>query len=96
MGDNNNDDNNTPDAEQRNRYIVQYIRSLKTIEDAMEPYKDQRRDLKNEYRRQGWLTRDELSTAVKAYRLMKGEVDFEQLAEHYDALATTVRGGTTS
>ena len=93
MGDNN--DNNN-DAQERNRYIVQYIRSLKTIEDAMEPLKDQRRDLRNEYRRQGWLTRDELSTAVKAYRLKKGEVDFDQLAEHYDALATTVRGGTTS
>tara|TARA_Y100001973_G_C5200140_1_gene337023 strand:+ start:2510 stop:2794 length:285 start_codon:yes stop_codon:yes gene_type:complete len=93
MGDNN--DNNN-DAQERNRYIVQYIRSLKAIEDAMEPLKDQRRDLRNEYRRQGWLTRDELSTAVKAYRLMKGEVDFEQLTEHYDALATTVRGGTSS
>ncbi len=94
MGDNN--DNNNNDVQERNRYIVQYIRSLKTIEDAMEPLKDQRRDLRNEYRRQGWLTRDELSTAVKAYRLMKGEVDFDQLAEHYDALATTVRGGTSS
>ena len=80
----------------RQRYIVEYVRSLKEIEDAMEPYKEHRRDLRNEYRRQGWLTRDEMSIAVKAYRLMKGEVDFEQLTEHYDALATTVRGGTTS
>ncbi|HHZ94723.1 MAG TPA: hypothetical protein EYN67_03990 [Flavobacteriales bacterium] len=76
----------------RDRYVVEYIRSLKTLEDAMEPYKDQRRELRNEYRRQGWLTRDEISNAVKAYRLMKGEVDFEALTEAYESLATTVRG----
>ena len=85
MGDNN--DNNN-DAQERNRYIVQYIRSLKAIEDAMEPLKDQRRDLRNEYRRQVWLTRDELSTAVKAYRLMKGEVDLDELYQTYSVLST--------
>ena len=84
------------DVATKEKHITKYIESLAAIEDAMEPLKDQRRDLRNEYRRQGWLTRDELSTAVKAYRLMKGEVDFDQLAEHYDALATTVRGGTSS
>ncbi len=72
----------------RQRYIVQYIRSLKEIEDAMEPYKESRRDLRNDYRRQGWLTRDEMSVAVKAYRLMKGEVDLDELYETYSVLST--------
>ena len=89
-----NNDNNTNDPnEERNRYMLEYIRSLKAIEDSMEPFKDQRRDLRNEYRRQGWLSRDEISTAVKAYRLMKTEVDFDQLVEAYESLANTVRGG---
>jgi hypothetical protein len=72
----------------RTRYIVEYVRSLKEIEDAMEPYKEHRRDLRNEYRRQGWLTRDEMSIAIKAYRLMKGEVDLDQLYETYSVLST--------
>ena len=72
----------------RQRYIVEYVRSLKEIEDAMEPYKEHRRDLRNEYRRQGWLTRDEMSIAVKAYRLMKGEVDLDELYETYNVLST--------
>ena len=90
-----NDDTNTTSkpvlssAEaRRQRYIVEYIRSLKTIEDAMEPYKDQRRELRNDYRRQGWLTREEMSVAVKAYRLMKGEVDLEALYDTYSVLST--------
>jgi len=85
-------DNNTPVVSKtearRQRYIVEYVRSLKEIEDAMEPYKEHRRDLRNEYRRQGWLTRDEMSVAVKAYRLMKGEVDLDELYETYNVLST--------
>lgn len=92
----NNDNNTTDPNEERNRYMLEYIRSLKAIEDSMEPFKDQRRDLRNEYRRQGWLSRDEISTAVKAYRLMKTEVDFDQLVEAYESLATNVRGGNNS
>ena len=72
----------------RQRYIVEYIRSLKELEDAMEPYKEPRRDLRNDYKRQGWLTRDEMSVAVKAYRLMKGEVDLDELYETYSVLST--------
>jgi len=72
----------------RQRYIVEYVRSLKEIEDAMEPYKEHRRDLRNEYRRQGWLTREEMSIAIKAYRLMKGEVDLDELYQTYSVLST--------
>ena len=61
---------------------------MKAIEDAMEPYKDQRRELRNDYRRQGWLTREEMSVAVKAYRLMKGEVDLDALYDTYSVLST--------
>jgi hypothetical protein len=72
----------------RQRYIIEYVRSLKEIEDAMEPYKEHRRELRNDYRRQGWLTRDEMSVAVKAYRLMRGEVDLDALYETYSVLST--------
>jgi hypothetical protein len=72
----------------RQRYIVEYVRSLKEIEDAMEPYKEHRRELRKDYRRQGWLTRDEMSIAVKAYRLMKGEVDLDELYDTYSVLST--------
>ena len=32
--------------------IVEYIRSLKTIEDAMEPYKEQKRELRKDFKDQ--------------------------------------------
>jgi len=71
---------------QKTEKMVEYIRSLKTLEEAMEPYKEQKRELREEFKRQGWLTKDELSTTVKAYRMMKNDVDLEQFVELYQTL----------
>ena len=90
MFDNNNDNELVMMAEtavsQKTEKMVEYIRSLKTLEDAMEPYKEQKRELREEFKRQGWLTKDELSTTVKAYRMMKNDVDLEQFVELYQTL----------
>ena len=58
--------------EERKRYVKEYIRSLVAIEEAMEPYKEQKRELRTEFRENGWLNTDEIRAAVKAYRLYKG------------------------
>ena len=71
---------------QKTEKMVEYIRSLKTLEEAMEPYKEQKRELREEFKRQGWLTKEELSTTVKAYRMMKNDVDLEQFIELYQTL----------
>jgi len=90
MFDNNNDNEIVMMAEtavsQKTEKMVEYIRSLKTLEDAMEPYKEQKRELREEFKRQGWLTKDEISTTVKAYRMMKNDVDLEQFVELYQTL----------
>ena len=57
--------------------IVEYIRSLKTIEDAMEPYKEQKRELRKDFKVQGWLNQTEQRLASKSYRLMKIEIDLD-------------------
>ena len=90
MNNNNNDNEIVMMAEtavsQKTEKMVEYIRSLKTLEDAMEPYKEQKRELREEFKRQGWLTKEELSTTVKAYRMMKNDVDLEQFVELYQTL----------
>ena len=59
--------------------IVEFIRSLKTIEDAMEPYKEQKRELRKDFKDQGFLNQSEQRLATKAYRLMKSEIDLDEL-----------------
>ena len=72
--------------EEKKRYIKEYIRSLRAIEDAMEPYKDQKRDLRTEYRENGWLDTDEIRTAVKAYRLFTGKVNIDDVVESFELI----------
>ena len=73
-------------SDQKQEYIVNYNKALKAGEDEMEPVKEHKRDLKANYIENNWLTREEISMAVKAYRLMKTEVDFDELMEYYDKL----------
>jgi hypothetical protein len=76
--------------DEKTEKMIEYIRSLNTIEEAMEPYKEQKRELRKEFKEQGWLSAEEISMTVKAYRMMKSEVDIEQFVKVYDS----IRGGT--
>ena len=40
--------------------IVDYIKSIKELEETMEPFKEQKRDLKKNYVENGWLTKEEI------------------------------------
>jgi hypothetical protein len=71
-------------------YIVEFIKAFKAVEDEMEPYKEHRRDLKKNYVENGWISKDELRFAVKAYRMMKSGDDFDQFSNIYEKLATKV------
>ena len=76
------------EATTKEQKMIEYVRSLATIEEAMEPYKEQKRELKAEFKEQGWLTGDEISMTVKAYRMMKTEwYDFDEFTQIYESLA---------
>ena len=73
--------------DERKRYVKEYIRSLVAIEEAMEPYKEQKRDLRTEFRENGWLNTDEIRAAVKAYRLYKGKVNIDEVVENFNMIS---------
>jgi len=67
-------------------HMKDYIESIKSIEDAIEPYKEQKRDLRREYDENGWLSKNEQRLAIRAYRLLKEEVNLDELIDMYEAL----------
>ena len=73
--------------EEKKQYVKEYIRSLNAIEEAMEPYKDQKRDLRKEFRENGWLNTDEIRAAVKAYRLYKGKINIDEVYDNFQMIA---------
>ena len=70
--------------DKRRQYVKEYIRSLVAIEEAMEPYKEQKRELRAEFRENGWLNTDEIRAAVKAYRLFKDNVDIDEVVDNFN------------
>ncbi len=72
--------------EQKKQYVKEYIRSLKAIEDAMEPYNDQRRELRSEFKENGWLNTDEIRAAVKAYRLHTGTIEIDTILDNLNII----------
>jgi len=74
------------DAKTTEEHMAEYIESMKAIEDAMEPYKEQKRDLRTNYVENGWLTKQDISLAVKAYRLAKDDTDLSALIDMVEAL----------
>ena len=67
-------------------HMKEYITSIKALEDAMEPYKEQKRELKTEYVENGWLSKEDISLTVKAYRLLKDDIDIGALIDVYESL----------
>lgn len=70
----------------KEQHMGDYIKSMKALEDAMEPYKEQKRELKTEYIDNGWLTKEDVSMTVRAYRLLKNDVDIDALIDIYENL----------
>ena len=74
------------DAKSTEEHMADYIESLRVLEEEMEPFKEQKRELKTNYVENGWLTKGEISLAVKAYRLAKDDTDMSTLIDMVEAL----------
>jgi hypothetical protein len=66
--------------------IVNYIKSVAAIDDALQPFKEQKKELKGNYVENGWLDKDEIKLAMKAYRMIKDETDWEHLTDLYSVV----------
>ena len=79
-------DETAEDNKAKEEYIVNYLKSMIALEEAMEPYKEQKKELRGEYIENGWLTKEDISLTVKAYRLLKDDVDIAALIDVYESL----------
>lgn len=79
------EDENASTKEQK---MLEYVRELQKIEDQMEPLKEMKRQLKADFKEADWLTGDEISMTVKAYRMLKTkDFDFDEFSNIYESLA---------
>lgn len=77
---------NLTEEETKEQYVVTYLKSMLAIEEAIEPYKEQKKDLRKEYIENGWLSKDDIWAAVKALRLYEKGADMDGLNDMFDAI----------
>ena len=65
---------------------ISYLKSMMAIEKAMEPYKEQKKDLRKNYMENGWLTRQDIWNAVKAFRLYEQDADLDDLNDMFETV----------
>ena len=82
-------DNNEPKVTKEER-IVDYIKSVASIDEALEPFKEQKKALKTNYVENGWLDKEEIKMAMKAYKMIKDDVDLDQLMDFYETVGRSV------
>jgi len=70
----------------KEQYVVNYLKSMLAVEQAMEPYKEQKKELRKEYVENGWLTRQDIWNAIKAFRLYEQETDMDDLNDMFDTV----------
>jgi hypothetical protein len=75
--------NGTKDEKTKEDRVRDFVKSLVAIEQAIQPFKDQKTDLKKSYVSNNWLSKDDIKMALKAYRLMKDETDMTELDSMY-------------
>tara|TARA_R110000824_G_scaffold134691_5_gene297712 strand:+ start:351 stop:653 length:303 start_codon:yes stop_codon:yes gene_type:complete len=80
--------NDTENKEEttKEQYIINYLKSMVAIEEAIEPYKEQKKELRAEYVENEWLSKDDIWAAVKAFRLYKQAADLDELNDMFDLI----------
>ena len=58
----------------------------------MEPYKEHKRDIRKNYAQNGWLTKNDMRQAVRAYRMVKQGDNIDQFTEYFDKINKKITG----
>jgi len=69
--------------------FAEYIQSMAAIEDCMKPYREQRKELRKNFLENRWLSKDDISLAMKAFRMWEQQLDIDDFASIYEAIETS-------
>jgi hypothetical protein len=65
--------------------IKDFVKALAAVDQAMQPFKEQRADLKKNYVENDWLSKEELRYVSKAYTLAKkSDFDIDKFVDAYN------------
>jgi hypothetical protein len=74
------------DENTTNDYLIEYFKAFQAVELEMEPYKEHKKDLKKNYVENGWLSKEEISQGLRAYRMLKKGENIDDFTSIFDQL----------
>ena len=77
-------------TEEKKKHVVNLIKSYRAIDGAIQPYQDQRKELRTEYIENQWLSNNEISLVKKAYNAVKTKVDLDDLSSFVDIVKSEI------
>ena len=78
-------DNVTDKPKSREEHIKDFVRAIAAVEQAMQPFKDQKTDLKKNYVENQWLSREDMRYVTRAYNFAKrGDFDIDKFVDAFN------------
>ena len=74
-------------------HMIDFIKSVKAIEDVIAPYKEQLKELKANYKEQEWLDAKQQRTAIKIHRMIKDDVDMDEFIDLFNSIKQIIPPG---
>jgi SMC interacting uncharacterized protein involved in chromosome segregation len=74
-------------------HMIDFIKSVKAIEDVIAPYKEQLKELKANYKEQEWLDAKQQRTAIKIHRMIKDDVDMDEFVDLFNSIKQIIPSG---
>jgi hypothetical protein len=77
----------------REEHIINYLKTLNTIEQAIEPYREHKLALKKHYADNSFLSREDQSRLLKAYRMAEKGEELEDFEEFINIIKSKLKVG---
>lgn len=77
----------------KKEYVLNFLKSLLAIEGAIEPFQEQKRELRKEFIDKGYLSKDELWAITKAYRMHCDGKDVQQFNDIFELISSERESG---
>ena len=72
-------------------HMIDFIKSIGALKEAMQPFKDQMKDLKQNYKENEWLDAKQQKLAMKIHSMIDDEVDLAEFVDLYQTVNKQVK-----
>jgi hypothetical protein len=72
-------------------HMIDFIKSISALKEAMQPFKDQMKDLKQNYKENEWLDAKQQKLAMKIHNMIDDEVDLAEFVDLYQTVNKQVK-----